>query len=67
MGEKHTGSDLREDRDRGSKISPITLVTKMLHDTLGLKADTHTVTRCAHFTHFAQDRWYPPSESVVLI
>lgn len=47
-----------EDRDRGYKISPITLLTKALYDTLGLKAGAHTHTHtkeggCTH-THTGQ-------------
>lgn len=37
-----TGSDSRGARDRGSKISPITSLTKTLYDTQALKTYTRT-------------------------
>lgn len=40
--ERKNRERLEKGRDRGSKISPITLLTKTLYDTLGLKTDTHT-------------------------
>ena len=42
--ERKNRERLEKGCDRGSKISPITLLTKTLYDTLGLKTDTHTHT-----------------------